>query len=341
MTLISGHDIQAFKMNEQEQHPAARRKFYLARYFPSAVETRIAARYDVVRNEGGGILSAQELAAASNRCDYLFVTATERVSRDVIASLAGTLKAIGTLSVGSDHIDLQAARDYSVAVFNTPDVLSEACAEIGMLLILNAARRGHEGNLLVRSGLWSGWAPTQLLGMGLVGRRLGILGMGRIGREVARRARSFGMTIHYHNRQRLATEMEQGAVFHDTAEQLLSQSDVFLITAPGTPELRGFLDHERIALLPENALVVNLSRGDIVNDEALVQALRSGQVFAAGLDVYANEPAVYPGYLDLQNAFLTPHIGSATRETRDAMGFLVLDGIERFEQQLPSANRLC
>jgi lactate dehydrogenase-like 2-hydroxyacid dehydrogenase len=323
------------------EEPKARRTFFLARHFPPAVEARVAERYNIVRNERGNVLSAAELASVAKGVDYLLVSATETVSREVIAALAGTLKAIGTFSVGFDHVDLTAAREFGVAVFHTPDVLSEACAEIGMLLILNAARRGHEADVLVRSGQWSGWAPTQLLGRGLVGRRLGILGMGRIGREVARRARSFRMSVHYHNRQRLGEALEENAVYHPTAEGLLRVSDVLLICAPANPALRGFLNEERIALLPGNAIVVNISRGDIVDDDALIKALRAGCVFAAGLDVYAKEPTINVAYRNLPNVFLTPHIGSATEETRDAMGFMILDAIRRFEQGLGSPNRLC
>jgi glyoxylate reductase len=323
------------------QESKARRIFYLARRFPAAVEARVAERYEIVRNEHGGVLSATQLAAAAVGADYLFVSATETVSRKVIEALSGTLKAIGTLSVGFDHIDLEAARDFGVAVFHTPDVLSEACAEIGMLLVLNAARRGHEAEIVVRSGEWTGWAPTQLLGVGLVGKRLGILGMGRIGREVARRARPFGMTIHYHNRHRLGETLEQNAVYHSTPEQLLAASDVLIICAPGSSALRAFLNRERIALLPQNAIVVNLSRGEIIDDGALIEALRSRRLFAAGLDVYANEPAINREYCELANVFLTPHIGSATEETRNAMGFMVLDAIRLFEEGLESPNRLC
>lgn len=321
--------------------PKARRTFFLARHFPPAVEAKVAERYNVVRNERGNVLSAEQLATAAWGADYLFVSATETVSREVIAALAGTLKAVGTLSVGFDHVDLAAARDFGIAVFHTPDVLSEACAEIGMLLILNAARRGHEADVLVRSGQWTGWAPTELLGLGLVGKRLGILGMGRIGREVARRARPFGMAVHYHNRQRLSERLEGNAVYHLTAEQLLGVSDVLLICAPANPALRAFLNRERIALLPPNAIVVNISRGEIVDDGALIEALRGGRVFAAGLDVYANEPRINVEYCNLPNVFLTPHIGSATEETRNAMGFIILDGIRQFEEGMESPNRLC
>jgi lactate dehydrogenase-like 2-hydroxyacid dehydrogenase len=325
-------------VNEAQEH---RRRVYLARHFPSAVEARIAERYDIVRNESGEILSAEQLAAEATGCAYLFVSATETVSRLVFEQLAGTLEAVATLAVGYDRIDIEQARLHGVAVFNSPGVLSEACAEIGIMLLLNASRRGHEADTLVRSGNWTGWAPTQLLGLGLVGKRLGILGMGRIGQEVAARARGFGLKIHYHNRRRLPENEELNASYHETAESLLAVSDIFMICAPGTRELAGFLDHRRIALLPPRAIVINISRGDTVVDEALIAALESKRLFAAGLDVYANEPSVDPRYFKLENVFLTPHIASATEETRDAMGFILLDALEAHERGIFPANRLC
>jgi lactate dehydrogenase-like 2-hydroxyacid dehydrogenase len=325
-------------VNRAQQH---RRRIYLARHFPSAVEARIGERYDAVRNESGEILSAEQLANEAKGCEYLFVSATETVSRSVFERLADTLEGVATLSVGFDHIDIEAARQHNVAVFNSPGVLSEACAEVGMLLLLNASRRGYESDTLVRSGNWTGWTPTQMLGIGLAGKRLGILGMGRIGREVAARARGFGLRIHYHNRRRLPEAEGRDATYHDTPEGLLAVSDMFMICAPGTAELRGFLDHERIALLPHNAIVVNISRGDTVVDDALIVALESKRIFAAGLDVFTNEPHVDPRYFKLKNVFLTSHIGSATYETRDAMGFILLDALEAHERGTVPGNRLC
>jgi glyoxylate reductase len=324
-----------------EQPERGRRLAYLARTFTRSVESRIEERYDVRRNSTGRVLEAAELASQADGCDYLFVSATETVSREVFARLAGTLKAVATLSVGYDHIDLAAAREYKVAVFTSPGVLSDACAEVAMLLLLNAARRGHEADALVRSGRWPGWAPTQLLGVGLVGRRMGILGMGRIGRAIAERARGFGLKIHYHNRKQLPAELERGAIFHATADRLLEQSDVFVISAPSSKELFGFLNRQRIGLLPSHAIVINIARGDMIDDDALIEALTSGRVFAAGLDVFYREPAVDPRYFNLENVFLTPHIGSATEETRDAMGFLLLDGLLAFEAGRVAENRIC
>jgi lactate dehydrogenase-like 2-hydroxyacid dehydrogenase len=325
-------------MEEIESSP---RKVYLARRLTPLVEARIGERYQIIRNPTGNAMKADELATSAVGCSYLFVSATETVSRTVFEKLAGTLQAVATLSVGYNHIDLKAARDHGVAVFHSPGVLTDACADLAMLLVLNAARRGHEGDSMVRSGKWPGWAPTQLLGIGLVGKRMGILGMGRIGQAVARRARSFGLQIHYHNRRRVAPELESGTVYHETAEQLLKASDIFVITAPSSPELAGFLNRERIALLPAGAIVVNVARGEMVDDDALIEALAEKRVFAAGLDVFRGEPAVDPRYLELENTFLMPHLGSATEETRNAMGLILLEGLREFEAGRPASNRLC
>ncbi|HTK01834.1 MAG TPA: D-glycerate dehydrogenase [Bordetella sp.] len=305
---------------------------FLCRRFTPAVEAELHRRYDLAVNEDDTILPPQRIAELAVGAEVLFATATESVNAELIQHLSPALKSIATLSVGYNHIDLDEARGRGIRVLHTPDVLSEACAEIAMLLVLNACRRGHEANQMVRTGAWPGWAPTQLLGKGLVGRRLGILGMGRIGRAIAERATGFGLAIHYHNRSQLAPDLEAGATYHARAEGLLAASDILITAAPGVPELKGFLNRERIALLPQGAVVVNISRGDLVDDDALIEALQSGRVFAAGLDVFSNEPDIDPRYRTLPNAFLTPHIGSATHETRDAMGWLLIQGLQALDR---------
>lgn len=305
-----------------------RPRAFLCRRFTPAVESALRARFALQVNDDDTILAPAEIVRRAQGCEVLFVSATEAVDAAAIAQLTPALRVIATLSVGYDHIDMAAARAAGVQVLHTPDVLSDACAEIALMLLLNACRRGFEADRLVRSGTWAGWAPTQLLGMGLVGRRLGIFGMGRIGRAIAVRARAFGLHIHYHNRSRLDAALEAGATFHDTLDGLLAASDILMIAAPGAPALRGTFDAERLAMLPEGAVVVNISRGDLVDDEALIAALRHGRVRAAGLDVFANEPHLNAGYRTLDNVFLSPHIGSATHETRDAMGWLLIHGIE-------------
>lgn len=308
--------------------PSLRPRAFLCRRFTPAVEAALRERFALQVNDDDAILPSAQIARRAEGCELLFVSATEAVDAATIAQLAPTLRVIATLSVGYDHIDMAAARAAGVQVLHTPDVLSDACAEIAMMLLLNACRRGFEADRLVRSGAWAGWAPTQLLGMGLVGRRLGIFGMGRIGRAIAVRARAFGLAIHYHNRTRLDAALEEGATYHDTLDGLLAASDILMIAAPGAPSLRGTFNAERLAMLPAGAVLVNISRGDLVDDGALIAALERGQVRAAGLDVFANEPHVHPVYLTLDNVFLSPHIGSATHETRDAMGWLLIHGVE-------------
>ena len=211
---------------------------------------------------------------------------------------------------------------------NTPDVLSDATAEIAMLLLLGAARRAYEGERQIRTDTWAEWSATYQLGLQVTGKRLGILGMGRVGQVMARRARGFDMEIHYYNRQRLAPELEAGAVYHESVEGLLPHCDFLSIHCPATPETHHLLNAERIALLPDDAVVVNTARGAVVDDDALIAALQSGKLFAAGLDVFNNEPQIDPRYRGLENTFLLPHVGSASRETRDAMGFRALDNLD-------------
>jgi glyoxylate reductase len=308
------------------------RRAYAARRFTQAFEQAMDARYAVTRNVADTVLAPHVLAKAAEGSEILFCCLTEKIGAEVIAHLAPTLKVIANLSVGTDHIDLKAADRFGVHVLNTPDVLSEATAEVAMMLILNACRRAYEADHLVRSGQWTGWTPTQMLGLGLTGRRLGTLGLGRIGQQLAKRAAPFGLEIHYHNRRQLPAETEAGAIYHPSSDSLLRHSDIFCIAAPSTPELKGFLDTRRIALLPKDAVVVNVARGDMVDDEALISALKDGTLFAAGLDVYRGEPDLDPRYRTLSNAFIACHIGSATVETRDAMGFLLLDGLKALEE---------
>ena len=288
-------------------------------------------------------LTSEEIAreATSIRADLLLVMAMDQMDAEVIGLLPECVRAIATYSVGHDHIDLEAARARGIAVLNTPDVLSDAVADMGMLLLLGASRRAREAFLLLYSGAWQGWSPTQVLGRDLTGGRLGILGMGRIGRAVAYRARrGFDMKIHYHNRSRLPEAFEDGATFHGELGDLLAASDFLMLAAPSSPATRGILGADAIELLPSGAVVANVSRGDLVDDEALIAALRSGRVMAAGLDVFNGEPAIHPGYLSLPNVFLQPHQGSSTIETRMRMGSLLLDSIEQLRVGAQVSNRL-
>ena len=271
----------------------------------------------------------------------LLVSATQdRLDAELIAGLPDTIRAVATYSVGHDHIDLQAARARGIAVFSTPDVLSTACAEVGMLLLLGAARRVTESVDLLRSGNWSGWTPTQLNGTSLSGKVLGIFGMGRIGREIAQRARGFDMNIHYANRSRLPPDQEQGATYHGSPESLLAVSQFLMLACPATPETTGFLNARTIGMLPQRAIVANIGRGAVVVDEDLVSALATGRIAAAGLDVFNNEPKIFPGYAALPNVFMLPHIGSSTMEARQAMGVIVVQGLKAFGMGQPTPNRI-
>lgn len=303
-----------------------------SRRLPAPTEAALEQLCTVIGNPDDVPLPAPELAARCRQAGaaLLVVTPTDRISADVIAALPETLRLIATFSVGHDHIDLAAARARGITVTNTPGVLTDATADIALLLMLGAARRASEGEREIRTGRWTGWRPTHLMGTHLGGRRLGILGMGRIGQAVAHRARAFGMTIHYHNRNRLPPEQEQGAIFHPDAESLLPVSDVLSLHCPATAETTGFLNARRIALLPQGAIVINTARGAVVNDTDLIAALRSNRLAAAGLDVFAGEPDLHPEYRELPNTFLLPHLGSATLETRTAMGNSVLDSVRSF-----------
>ncbi|OOG23162.1 D-glycerate dehydrogenase [Thioalkalivibrio denitrificans] len=300
----------------------------VTRKLPDAVEARLDRDYDARLNADDRLYSGEELIERSTGAVAVIPCHTEKLSAGVIERLPETVRAICSFSVGYDHIDLNAAKARGIVVTNTPDVLSDATAEIAMLLLLGAARRAFEGEREIRTDTWAEWSAIHNLGIQVTGKRLGVVGMGRVGRIMARRARGFDMEIHYHNRRRLPPEVEEGAIFHERVEDMLPHCDFLSIHCPATPDTRHLLNAARIALLPESAVVVNTSRGAVVDDDALIAALRSGRLFAAGLDVFNNEPHIDPRYRELPNTFLLPHIGSATRETRDAMGFRALDNLD-------------
>jgi lactate dehydrogenase-like 2-hydroxyacid dehydrogenase len=324
----------------KEMAGATRPKAYLCRRYTESVEAALRARYELQVNEDDTILSPEEIVRAASGSQVLLTSATEQINADVLRGLSPALRFVATLSVGYDHIDMGVARELGIGVLHTPDVLSDACAEIAMMLMLNACRRGYEADRMVRSGSWTGWSPTQLLGVGLKGKRVVIFGMGRIGREIAARARAFGMEVHYHNRRPLSHEQAANAIYHADLDEALQVADVLVIAVPGSPQLKRVINAARIALLPADAVLVNISRGELVDDNALINALSTGRLFAAGLDVFANEPNVDPRYRELDNVFLSPHIGSATKEARDAMGWLLVDGLDALFQGTTPANLL-
>jgi lactate dehydrogenase-like 2-hydroxyacid dehydrogenase len=301
---------------------------FVTRRLPPAVEARAARDYDARLNPEDTPRSGVDVVRLAQGAAAVCCCPADRLDSEVIAALPDSVKVIATFSVGYDHVDVDAAKARGIAVCNTPDVLSVATAELAMLLILMASRRAGEGERMVRAGKWEGWAPTQLLGRQVSGRKLGIFGLGRIGRELARMARGFEMQVHYRDTQRLTAELEQGAIFHDSDDSFLPICEVLSLQAPGGARTRHWLNAERIGKLPKGSVVVNAARGTLVDDTALIAALRSGQIGFAGLDVFEGEPKLNPGYRELENVVLLPHLGSNPVETRDAMGFLALDGID-------------
>ena len=300
------------------------------RHFPPDVEARLAANFDARLNPQDALYDGPALIKASDGFDGIMCAAGDPLNADTIAKLPASVRIIATFSVGYEHVDVAAAARRGILVSNTPDVLTDATADIAMLCMLGAARRTHEGTSMLRTHDWVGWTPTQLMGVHVTGKRLGILGMGRIGQALADRARAFRMQIHYSNRTRLAPDLEKGAVFHANPDDMLPHCDILSINAPMTAETRKWVNAERIARLPKGAIVVNTARGGVVDDEALIAALKSGHLFSAGIDVFDGEPKIHQGYYGLENAFLLPHMGSATVETRNAMGFKALDNLEAF-----------
>jgi lactate dehydrogenase-like 2-hydroxyacid dehydrogenase len=300
----------------------------VTRRLPPGSEARAARDYDARLNATDTPRTGADIVSLAEGADAILCCPAEKLDAATIAALPATVRVIGTFSVGFDHIDMPAARARGIAVVNTPDVLSVATAECALLLLMAAARRAGEGERLVRSGQWNGWAPTQLLGTGVVGRTLGIFGMGRIGRELAALAQGLSMTVHYRDIAPLPPELERGAIYHDNDDSFLPVCELLSLNAPGGAPTMHWLNADRIAKLPRGAVVSNAGRGTLVHDASLIAALRSGQIAAAGLDVYEGEPKLNPEYLTVENVVLLPHLGSATTPTRDAMGAMVLDGID-------------
>jgi glyoxylate reductase len=310
--------------------PKSRPKILVTRKLPPAVEARLEQDYQPELNAHDHIFAQGELLSRTEGADAMLVTVTDQIDRAFIEKLPVSVKMIATFSVGYDQIDVTAAHERGIIVSNTPDVLTNATADIALLLILGAARGAHAGEDAIRQNTWGNWAPTGYLGTDVTGKRLGILGMGRIGQAVARRARGFDMEIHYHNRARLPANQELGARYHDTPASLFAESDFLSLHATSTPQTQNIINQKALSLLPPGAIVVNTARGDLIDDEALIEALTSGRIAAAGLDVYRGEPKLDPRYRQLPNTFLLPHLGSATLETRNAMGFCALDNLDAF-----------
>ncbi len=305
------------------------KKILITRRLLRSCEDKAKETFDANLNLNDELYSQQKLIELSKGYDGILSSLTDKLDAETINKLPDTIKIISNFAVGFGNIDLEAAKNRGIAVTNTPEVLTDATAEIGVLLILGACRRASEGIASAREGGWK-WSADYLIGKQLTGTRLGVLGMGRIGQKIAKIAKSLGMIIHYHNRSKLSDDKEQGAIYHDTLKGLLSVSDVLSICCPASKETVDMINKETIEYLPKGAVVTNVARGDIVDDEAMIDALERRKIYAVGLDVYKNEPNLNPGYLKHKSAFILPHLGSATKDTRTAMANLAIDNIDEY-----------
>ena len=303
------------------------KKILITRRLLKASEEKAAKIFYTKINTNDELYSQSKLIELSQGCDAILTSLTEKMDEDTINKLPDTIKVISNFAVGFGNIDLEAAKKRGIAVTNTPDVLTDATAEIAMLLILGAARRVPEGIEHAKNSDWK-WSADFLIGKQLTGARLGILGMGRIGRAVAKLSRPFGMKIHYHNRSKLIPELEEGAIYHEDIKSLFSVSDILAINCPATKETVNIINKETLEYFPTGAIITNSARGDMIDDEAMLEALDRRKIYAVGLDVYKGEPNLNPGYLKHKSAFILPHLGSSTKQTRTAMGDLAVGNID-------------
>ncbi len=304
----------------------------VTRKLPDSIETRMMELFDAKLNHDDVPLDRAALTAALQSCEVLVPTVTDRIDSALLAHAGEQLKLIANYGTGVDNIDVEAAYKRGITVTNTPGVLTEDTADMTMALILAVSRRLVEGEKLARSGEWTGWAPTSMLGHRIHGKRIGILGMGRIGSAVARRAKGFGLAVHYHNRRRVheTLESELEATYWESLDQMLSRVDIVSVNCPHTPATFHLLSARRLKLLRPHAIVVNTSRGEVIDEPALTRMLRAKEIGGAGLDVFEHEPQINPRLLALDNVVLLPHMGSATLEGRQDMGEKVIINIKTF-----------
>ncbi|MBT3557680.1 MAG: D-glycerate dehydrogenase [Rhodospirillales bacterium] len=319
---------------------SAKPSVFVTRKLPDAVLARLEKGYTVDLNLDDRLYSSDEIVERAQNADAILPCHTEHFTAELVARLPECVKIVANFSVGVDHCDLNALAAKGIVVTNTPDVLSDATAETAMLVMLGAARRASEGERMMRDGSWKSWSPAFMVGTAITGKTLGIIGMGRVGQTLARCARGFEMDIIYYNRTRLSPDLEQGAVYYDNLDDVLPKCDVLSLNCPVTDETRGFFNEERINQLSPGTIFVNTARGALVDEAALVAALKSGHIAAAGLDVYINEPGGNLDLAALPNTFLLPHIGSANKETRDAMGFRALDNLDAYFAGNPPGDRV-
>jgi len=305
------------------------KKILITRRLLRSNEDRVKELFDANLNLNDELYSQEKLIELSQGCDGVLSALTDKLDENTINKLPDSIKILSNFAVGFGNIDLEAAKRRNIIVTNTPEVLTDATAEIGILLILGACRRASEGIQGAKDADWK-WSADYLIGKQLTGARLGILGMGRIGQKIANIAKSLGMIVHYHNRSKLSSEKEQGSIYHDNLKSLMEVSDVLSVCCPASKETINLINKETLEYLPKGAVVTNVARGDIVDDEALIDALDRRKVYAVGLDVYKGEPNLNPGYLKHKTAFILPHLGSATKETRTAMANLAIDNLNEF-----------
>ncbi len=316
----------------------SRWSIFVTAKMPDYVERDIAAAFDATFNTTGEKLTQEQVLKGLEGKDALFGGVGVKMDAAFMDKLPSSVKALGTYSVGFDHVDIAAAKAKGMPVFNTPDVLTDTVAECAMLLTLGVARRVTESVALMAD--WKGWTPLQLNGMEVAGKTMGIFGFGRIGRAIADRARAFKMNIAYSDMNKFSPDLEQGAIYYKDPAELMAHCDILILACNSTPETRGFLNRERLAKMRPTAIVVNIARGDIVNDDALIEALSQNKIMGAGLDVFNNEPNFDPRYKTLPNAFILPHIGSSTVEARRRMGQILIEGLLAFKDGKPARNRL-
>ena len=315
------------------------KKILVTRRLLRSNEDRIKELYDANLNLNDELYSQDKLIEFSQGCDGVLSALTDKLDEKIINRLPESVKILSNFAVGYGNIDLEAAKKRNIVVTNTPEVLTDATAEIGVLLILGACRRASEGIQGARDADWK-WSADYLIGKQLTGARLGILGMGRIGQKIAKIAKSLGMIVHYHNRSKLSSDKENGSIYHDNLKSLMEVSDVLSVCCPASKETINLINKETLEYLPKGAVVTNVARGDIVDDEALIDALDRRKVYAVGLDVYKGEPNLNPGYLKHKSAFILPHLGSATKETRTAMANLAIDNLEEFFKSGSCKNKV-
>lgn len=304
----------------------------VTRKLPAEIEARMAELFDARLNAADVPMDAAAMKAAVAVAEVLVPTVTDKVGADILAGAGPQLKLIANFGVGYNHIDAKAAAARGIAVTNTPGVLTDATADIGMTLMLALTRRAVEGMKLLEAGRFTGWCPTWMMGPGLRGRPLGIIGMGRIGEAMALRAKAFGMVIHYHNRKRAGADIERAleATYWPDLDAMLPEMDIVSINTPSTPETRHLFSAERLAHMKKTAYLINTARGDIIDEAALAAALEKGTLAGAGLDVYEHEPKVHPGLIGRPDVVLLPHLGSSTYEARHGMGSKVIANIEAY-----------